>query len=133
MSTISISTKSFIKTVQAKIDDHVYTVRKMGAGEELDLSRELGTLSKFKSKVLNLQGKMEAEKDEEKQVKLMTEFQKLMADFSVVNARIEEAYIRLFDDHEDGSKSRNLVHTLGLANIQKVYSQIMEQADAEAN
>lgn len=133
MSIISISTRNFIKTIDAKIDGHGYTIRKMGAGEELDLSRELSTLTTFKSKILNIQGKIEAEKDEEKQAKLMAEFQKIMADFSVVNDRIEEAYIRLFDDHEDGSRARNLIHSLGIGNTQKVYAQIMEQADAEAN
>lgn len=133
MSTISISTRNFIKTINAKIDGHGYTIRKMGAGEELDLSRELSTLTTFKSKILNIQGKIEAEKDEEKQAKLMAEFQKIMADFSVVNDRIEEAYIRLFDDHEDGSRARNLIHSLGIGNTQKVYAQIMEQADAETD
>lgn len=128
---VAISTSKYITTVNAKIDNHVYTVRKMGAGTQLDLSREITTLAKSRTTILNLESKMKLAKTEEEQQQLLDELTPKMEEFDKIIKRIEDIFVSIFDDREDGSKSRRLVHTLGLDNIQLVYNEIFEKAEDE--
>lgn len=132
LETVTISTSKYVTTVNAKIDDHVYTVRKMGAGSQLDLSREINNLARMRTDLLNLQAQVEkAESDEEAEKLMQKNFDK-MADFDKVVKRIEDIFIELFDDHEDGKKSKKLVHALGIDNIQHVYNEIFDKAEKDA-
>lgn len=130
--TIAISTSKFIKTVKAKIDDRVYTVRKIGAGEQLDLSREVGKIGEYQVQALNLRGKYETAKDDATKEKLLGEIMKVSEAIGAINDRIEAIYCGLFDDGEDGSHAKRLVHMLGIENIQKVYDQIMGATDEKS-
>lgn len=130
--TIAISTSKFIKTVKAKIDDRVYTVRKIGAGEQLDLSREVGKIGEYQVQALNLRGKYETAKDDATKEKLLEEIMKVSEAIGAINDRIEAIYCGLFDDGEDGSHAKRLVHMLGIENIQKVYDQIMGATDEKS-
>lgn len=133
LETVSISTSKYITTVNAKIDGHVYTVCKMGAGTQLDLSREMGSLMRMRTDLLNLEAKMkQAKDDDEATEKLFKENMDKMEDFNKVVKRIEAIFIELFDDHEDGKKSQRLVHTLGIDNIQHVYNEIFDKAEQDA-
>ncbi len=129
---IAISTSKYITTVKAKIDDRVYTVRKIGAGEQLDLSREIGKIGEYQVEALNLRGKYETATDEESKSKLLAEILKISEAIGEINDRIEAIYIGLFDDGEDGSYSKRLVHSLGIENVQKVYDEIMEAIDEKS-
>ena len=130
--TIAISTSKFIKTVKAKIDDRVYTVRKIGAGEQLDLSREVGKIGEYQVQALNLRGKYETAKDDATKQKLLEEIMNVSEAIGAINDRIEAIYCGLFDDGEDGSHAKRLVHMLGIENIQKVYDQIMGATDEKS-
>lgn len=123
---ISISTKDYIKTVNAKIDGHIYTVHELGAGTSLDLSRHFSDMAKARTQMLNLKGKMESTQDD----KYTDEMVACAGTIAEHLKAIEEIFIEAFDDNEDGSKSRKLVHSLGIENIQKIHEQIMK---AEAN
>jgi len=130
--TIAISTSKFIKTVKAKIDDRIFTVRKIGAGEQLDLSREIGKISEYQVQALNLRGKYESAKDEATKAETLKEMMKVSEAIGAINDRIEAIYCGLFDDGEDGSYTKRLVHSLGIENIQKVYDQIMGATDEKS-
>lgn len=129
---IAISTSKYITTVKAKIDDRVYTVRKIGAGEQLDLSREIGKIGEYQVEALNLRGKYETATDEESKSKLLAEILKISEAIGGINDRIEAIYIGLFDDGEDGSYSKRLVHSLGIENVQKIYDEIMGAIDEKS-
>ena len=129
LETVSISTSKYITSVKAKIDDHVYTVRKMGAGTQLDLSREISNLMKMRTELMNLEAKMKKTESEEEADKMLQENMDKMEDFGKVSQRIEAIFIDLFDDGEDGKKSAKLVHALGIDNIQKVYAEIFDKAE----
>lgn len=126
---VSISTSKYITSVKAKIDDHVYTVRKMGAGTQLDLSREISNLMKMRTDLMNLQAKMKKTESEEEADKMLQENMDKMEAFGKVTQRIEAIFIDLFDDGEDGKRSAKLVHTLGIDNIQRVYAEILDKAE----
>ena len=129
LETVSISTSKYITSVKAKIDDHVYTVRKMGAGTQLDLSREISNLMKMRTDLMNLQAKMKKTESEEEADKMLQENMDKMEAFGKVTQRIEAIFIDLFDDGEDGKKSAKLVHALGIDNIQRVYAEIFDKAE----
>lgn len=129
LETVSISTSKYITSVKAKIDDHIYTVRKMGAGTQLDLSREISNLMKMRTDLMNLEAKMKKTESEEEADKMLQENMDKMEDFGKVTQRIEAIFIDLFDDGEDGKKSAKLVHALGIDNIQKVYAEIFDKAE----
>lgn len=129
LETVSISTSKYITSVKAKIDDHVYTVRKMGAGTQLDLSREISNLMKMRTDLMNLQAKMKKTESEEEADKMLQENMDKMEAFGKVTQRIEAIFIDLFDDGEDGTKSAKLVHALGIDNVQKVYAEIFDKAE----
>ena len=128
---VSISTSKYVTTVNAKIDDHVYTVHKMGAGTQLDLSREMNTLMKMRTDLLNLEAKMKKAGSEEESEKMLQENMDKLEAFDKVVKRIEAIFIGIFDDREDGKKSEKLVHMLGIDNIQKVYAEIFDKAEKE--
>lgn len=126
---VSISTSKYITSVKAKIDDHVYTVRKMGAGTQLDLSREISNLMKMRTDLMNLEAKMKKTESEEEADKMLQENMDKMEAFGKVSQRIEAIFIDLFDDGEDGKRSAKLVHALGIDNIQRVYAEIFDKAE----
>lgn len=126
---VSISTSKYITSVKAKIDDHVYTVRKMGAGTQLDLSREISNLMRMRTDLMNLEAKMKKTESEEEADKMLQENMDKMEAFGKVTQRIEKIFIDLFDDGEDGKKSERLVHMLGIDNIQRVYAEIFDKAE----
>lgn len=126
---VSISTSKYITSVKAKIDNHVYTVRKMGAGTQLDLSREISNLMRMRTDLMNLEARMKKTESEEEADKMLQENMDKMEAFGKVAQRIEAIFIDLFDDGEDGKKSAKLVHALGIDNVQKVYAEIFDKAE----
>lgn len=122
---IAISTKDYVKTVNAKIDDHVFTVHQLGAGTSLDLSRHFSDMTKARTEMLNLKGKYESSNDD----KYLEQIASCAGNIAEHLKQIEEVYINAFDDNEDGSKSRKLVQTLGIENMQKIYEQIMKAGE----
>ncbi len=129
---IAISTSKYIKTVRAKIDGRIYTVRKIGAGEGLDLSALLGELQKQSVEILNLRGKIDTAESDEKRKEYTDELLEGMKPFAELQERIEEIYIGLFDDGEDGKYSKALVRSLGIDNTNAVYNEIMEKANEKS-
>ena len=129
---VSISTSQYIKTVKANIDGRIYTVRKIGAGEQLDISREASKLQELQTEMMNLHAKYEVTKDKDEKLKIDLEFAKYAGTVSDIIERMESVYASLFDDGEDGVYAKKLVHTLGLENTRKVYEQIMESLDEKS-
>lgn len=129
---ISISTSHYIKTVKAKIDDRVYTVRKIGAGEQLDLSREIGRASELQVQALNIRGKYESATDDEAKGELLAEFVKISEQMADISNHLESIYCGLFDDGDDGRYAKKLIHSLGIENVQKVYQEIMGAIDEKS-
>lgn len=122
---ISISTSKYIKTIVVKIDEHTYRVRKIGAGEQLDLSSLATEAQRVQIDILNLRGKYEAEKDDEKKAKLVTEIVETMKPLSEIQHKLEDVYIGLFDDGEGGKFSTQLVKSLSIEKVQEMYQDIM--------
>lgn len=124
---ISISTSKYIKTIIVKIDDRKYRVRKIGAGEQLDLSALATEAQRVQVDILNLRGKYEAEQDENKKAELISEITETLKPLSEIQHKLEDIYIGLFDDGEGGKYSKMLVKSLGIEKVQEMYQDIMNQ------
>ena len=128
---VSISLDKYITTVNAKIGDHVYRVRKMGAGDALDLSTLASEAEQAQVNVLNLRGKYESAKDDDKKLEILHEIGEAMKPLSSIQKRMIEVYCSLFDDGDDGHYTKNLISALGIENAQKLYQEIMGQANGK--
>lgn len=105
-----INTKDLKTRVKIKIDGHDYTVRRLGAGEQLQLNqyrREHASVSK-KSKQSKDLDKLEAELDR-LQVKML------------------DMFVKIFDDGADGTKSKNLVYSLDVLEITELLAEIFAE------
>ena len=129
---VSISTSKYITTIKAVIDGHTYTVRKIGAGEQLDLSREFSKLQELQLEATNLHAKYEVAKTKEDKNKLEIEYINVAKPLADIMERIEDIYINLFDDGEDGKYSRQLVHSLSIGDVRKIYDEIMGALDEKS-
>ena len=127
---ITISTKQFIKTKEAEIDGYVYTVRRMGAGTSLDMSKNMSELQSLRTDFLNLQAKMKVEGNQKRQEVLLGDMHELSSKLNRIIGEIETSYASLFDDHQDGSIALKMIHTVGFENVPAILEQIFGESDA---
>lgn len=127
---ITISTKQFIKTKEAEIDGYVYTVRRMGAGTSLDMSKNMSELQSLRTDFLNLQAKMKVEGNQKRQDVLLGDMHELSGKLNRIIGEIEASYASLFDDHQDGSIALKMIHTVGFENVPAILEQIFGESDA---
>lgn len=107
MQTVSLKTNQLKSRRKAEIDDHIYTVRRLGNIEQIDYSNYL-------SRILEL-GETEKErkltKDEELEIKKLSD-------------NITSLLVLLFDDGGDQSKSLALVKSLDQDDIAQIITQV---------
>ena len=127
---ITISTKQFIKTKEAEIDGYVYTVRRMGAGTSLDMSKNMSELQRLRTDFLNLQAKMKVEGNQKRQEVLLGDMHELSEKLNRIIGEIETSYASLFDDHQDGSIALKMIHSVGFENVPAILEQIFGESDA---
>lgn len=128
---VSISTSQYIKTIKANIDGHIYKVRKLGAGDALDLSSLAGEAEKAQVEVFNLRGKYNSATDEKTKQEILVQIGEAVKPLSDIQHRMFDVYCGLFDDGDDGHYTRNLINSLGIENTQKVYKEIMDKANGK--
>lgn len=104
---IEINTNKLATRKFVKIDGHDYTVRKLGAGDELAISQIIRTLNRLQDKAKD--GTFTA-KDEAK--------------FTELQERSLKIYAATFDDGGDGSKSLELISRLSYDERTEVYDLI---------
>lgn len=95
-----------------KIDEHVYTVRKMGNIEQLDLSQYFRRLKVLADKEIS----SPLSDSESKEVEQLT-------------INITNLFVGLFDDGENQEKSRKLVSSLSDTEIGLLLAQIFEETN----
>ncbi len=126
MSIISISTDQFVKTVEAEIDGVRFKVRKLGAGDTLDVSQVMGQIESLQAEVVKIKEGIDKNGED---AKSLAEANKVVAKMAGFSEQLIDIYARLFDDGEDGSKSKALVRKIGTENVQKLLDQIFEGVD----
>jgi len=111
---LEINTGQLRNRKKVLIDSHEYTVRKLGAGEELQISqmaREMEKLTKKDATKLT-------DKEADRGVELAN------AIFAIM--------VSTFDDGLDGTMSKELIGSLTQGELQELYAQIFAEPTAEA-
>jgi hypothetical protein len=125
---VDISSSGIIRETNARIDGHVYKVRRMGGGDQLDIQTKTSKIGIISKKAFNLRSKLKALDDEAKDteaLKLVDEVNKVMAELAVVNGELKRCYIKLFDDGTDKQKhTEALFDKYGLDGIRELYDRI---------
>lgn len=129
MQMLTISTANLVKSREANIDGHVYAVRKLGAGEQLDISQISAELGKIRQDALNLQAKIQKSESDAQREKYETKLYEISASAVKLSQKIESIYTKAFDDHGDQSKSKELVHKIGIENAIAIINQVFEASD----
>jgi hypothetical protein len=110
---LEIKTNQLKTRKSVEIDGHPYTVRRFGAGEQLTLNQLMRRGSKLET-LLKTEEATEA----------------LEAEAEELSQRMIDIFVGLFDDGGDGSKSKALVSSLGVDEIQELFRQIfVEESD----
>lgn len=133
---IEISTKNTQKWRDVKIDDHLYKVRNLGAGDKLDLiacnreSVELGrkgTEFSGKENILNNLNEEIYKNHKEEVENTLTEVENILDKQVSLTKRINAVYEKLFDDGtEDQHLSKELVKSLGKEGVEDILKQIFK-------
>lgn len=133
---ITINLNDIREVVEVTIGDHVYKVRRMGSGEELDLSASnrrtfeaMERANKLQKKFLELSATPEEELDQKEVDKLVKQMDKVTAEIRKEQEYQSEAFVKLFDDGGDGSKSRELLKSFSHNEKQKLLEQIFSQKE----
>lgn len=135
----TISLDSFKDNVEVEIDGHKYIVRRMGSNEELDLSISmrqasdvLDMVSRLQAQFLKMQVQKEEDIDKKQLDSLIKKMNKATKELEDLQRYQFEAYVKLFDDGDGGSKSREMLSSLPSANIKKLIEDIFT-ADSVLN
>lgn len=135
MSEIEISTKGLIRELKAKIDGHVYTVRKLGAGTQLDIQRKTTKMSTISKKAFNLKSRFEAAKktkggDTKETLAMVDELDKLMVEMNDTQESLARSWMKLFDDGTDDQRfTKELLEKYGTAGLQKLNARAFGSGD----
>lgn len=125
----SYSTSDYIKTKTGKIDGTVYTIRRMGAGDELDIAAISSKVLRLQEQIELMRDSIKNAKDEEATLKAVAENSDVMEKLAEEQSKLERVYASLFDDGGDGSKSLALVHKLGHEGVKNLLDDIFGEDD----
>lgn len=112
---LEISTSALKTRKKVQIDGHGYTVRRLGAGEQLTLNQMLREAKK-------LEAGLKDSPDDALEAKAEELSQKMI-----------DVFAGLFDDGGDGSKSKALIASLNEFEIQELFIQIFGESNAEVS
>ena len=133
---ITINLNDIREVVEVTIGDHVYNVRRMGSGEELELSASnrrtmnlMDEATKLQVKFQELSKTPESELDQKEVDKLVKKMDKVTGGIRAEQEYQSEAFVKLFDDGEDGSKSRELLNSFSHNEKQKLIEQVFSQKE----
>ena len=133
---ITINLNDIREVVEVTIGDHIYNVRRMGSGEELDLSASnrrtfeaMERANKLQKKFMELSATPEEELDQKEVDKLVKQMDKVTDEIRKEQEYQSEAFVKLFDDGGDGSKSRELLKSFSHGEKQKLLEQIFSQKE----
>lgn len=129
-----VSTSGLVTTKKADIDGVIFTVRRKGGGDGLDISMKATKISGYAKDIIAERSKLMQAKDDEERVNILARVEKIVAKMSKLQDELENCYVALFDDGGDQSKSKALVRKYGVDGIENILNQIFgdkEDGDGE--
>lgn len=129
---LNINLSDVIDTKAVKIGDHVYQVRRLGVGEELDLNENLKYIGKLIEQISEKRKSIEKSKTKTAQKKLIKEVEDIADQIDGMQKAHFEAYVRLFDDGRDGEIARKMLGQFSMQGITELFKQIFPSQLKEA-
>lgn len=127
-----VSTSGLVTTKKADIDGVVFTVRRKGGGDGLDISLRATKISNVAKELITERAKFSQAKTDEERANILTHIEKTVAAMSQLQEELENCYVALFDDGGDQSKSKALVRQYGVEGIENILNQIFgEKKDGD--
>lgn len=127
-----VSTSGLVTTKKADIDGVIFTVRRKGGGDGLDISLRATKISGYDKDIIAERSKLTQAKDDEERVNILARVEKIVAKMSKLQDELENCYVALFDDGGDQSKSKALVRQYGVDGIENILNQIFgEKKDGD--
>ena len=122
-----VVTNNIIPTRKAEIDGVIYTVRRKGSGDDLDISLRTSRLSKLGREAMAERARLSSAKSEKEKEDINERILKIVDEIAELNKEMELILANLFDDGGDQSKSRELVHKYGADGVTNILGQIFGQ------
>lgn len=126
---ISLSSVRNIKTVNIE-DVGVFTVRRLGPGEEYDLSAKRRRLIKISEELIKIKKNMDdLSNDNDKEEfasKYISKIDKLSDEILQIQKYELDIYKQCFQDDSNGEKTESLINSLAPDERMKLYSKIFD-------
>lgn len=112
---VSISRNGLKKTITTKIDGEVYEVRRIGAGDQLDISQKAKKLIEISKKYINQKSKLLVDDGDSEEI--LNKANKALEEIAKAQAELESVYVGLFKPLSDNADPAALVRDVGIDNI----------------
>nr|DAW32273.1 MAG TPA: hypothetical protein [Caudoviricetes sp.] len=112
------------RTQAVRIDGKVYTLRSLGAGDQLDIQRATRKLLQLNTTMVDLQERAqnESQLDNAQKISLIDELSDKFNELEMVNQELLKCYARAIDDGTKAQKdTQTLVETLGVEGVRRLF------------
>lgn len=114
-------------TQVVRIDGKVYTLRSLGAGDQLDIQRATRKLLQLNTAMVELQEQTqnEGQLDNAQKISLINELNNKFDELEIINQELLKCYARAIDD---GTKTQEdtqtLVETLSVEGVRRLFERV---------
>lgn len=119
-----VVTNNIIPTRKANIDGVIYTVRRKGSGDDLDISLRSSRLTKLGREIMAERNRLANAKNDSEREEATKRVEEVMDKISATQEELESILANLFDDGGDQSKSKAMVHKYGANGVKVILDQI---------
>ena len=115
------------RTQVVRIDGKVYTLRSLGAGDQLDIQRATRKLLQLNTAMVELQEQTqnEGQLDNAQKISLINELNNKFDELEIINQELLKCYARAIDD---GTKTQEdtqtLVKTLSVEGVRRLFERV---------
>ncbi len=112
------------RTQVVRIDGKVYTLRSLGAGDQLDIQRATRKLLQLNTTMVDLQERAqnESQLDNAQKISLIDELSDKFNELEMVNQELLKCYARAIDDGTKAQKdTQTLIEILGVEGVRRLF------------
>lgn len=115
------------RTQVVRIDGKVYTLRSLGAGDQLDIQRATRKLLQLNTAMVELQEQTqnEGQLDNAQKISLINELNNKFDELEIINQELLKCYARAIDDGTKTQKdTQTLVKTLSVEGVRRLFERV---------
>ena len=115
------------RTQVVRIDGKFYTLRSLGAGDQLDIQRATRKLLQLNTAMVELQEQTqnEGQLDNAQKISLINELNNKFDELEIINQELLKCYARAIDDGTKTQKdTQTLVETLSVEGVRRLFERV---------